>query len=72
VVLRLTPTTAELLGESANEWEALEQLVRLGQRTSAPRTEEWRLRGLASRLKVSLRVEGDVVLWTRGRKRGEE
>jgi putative FmdB family regulatory protein len=56
VILRLSLTTAELVGENAAEWQALEELVRLGQRTSAPRTEEWRLRGLATRLKVPLRV----------------
>jgi hypothetical protein len=68
MILRLTPTTAELVGENAAEWEALEKLVQLGQWTSAPRAEEWRLRGLATRLKVPLRVEG-VVLPTRPRSR---
>jgi hypothetical protein len=61
VILRPTLTTAELVGENADEWEALEQLVRLGQRTSMPRTEDWRLRGLATRLRVPLRVEGIAV-----------
>jgi hypothetical protein len=69
LILKLTLTTAELVGENADEWEALEKLVQLGQWTSAPRTEEWRLRGLATRLKVPLRVEGGVVLRTRRRTR---
>jgi len=69
VILRLTLTTAELVGESAAEWQALEQIVQLGQWTSGPRTEEWRLRGLATRLKLPLRMEGGVVLRTRARRR---
>ena len=69
VILKLTVTTAELVGENPAEWEALEQLVQVGQWTTAPRAEEWRLRYLASRLKVPLRVEG-IVPWTRGRERG--
>ena len=76
MILRLTVTTAELVGENADEWEALEQLVQLGQRTSGPRNEDWRLRGLASRLKVPLRVEGVVVVvrtrarnWTASKER---
>ena len=67
MILRLTRTTAELVGESPAEWQALEEMVQLGQRASAPRTEEWRLRGLASRLKVPLRVEEVVVVRTRAR-----
>jgi hypothetical protein len=72
VILRLTSTTAELLGETAAEWRALEQIVQLGQWTSGPRAEEWRLRLLASRLKLPLRVEGGVVLRRQSRalKRG--
>jgi hypothetical protein len=69
VILRLTLTTAELVGENAAEWQALEQVVQLGQWTSGPRTDEWRLRYLATRLKVPLRVEGGVVLRTRRRTR---
>jgi len=67
MILRLTVTTAVLFGESAEEWEALEKLVQLGQQTSAPRTEEWRLRGLAFRLKAPLRLESVV---HRARSRG--
>src|SRR5262245_11435860 len=69
MILGLTRTTAELVGESPAEWQALEQIVQLEQWTSGPRTEEWWLRGLASRLKVPLRVEGVVVVRTRARNR---
>jgi hypothetical protein len=62
VILRLTLTTAELVAESGAEWQALEQIVRLGEWTSGPRKDEWRLRYLAARLKIPLRVEGGVVL----------
>jgi hypothetical protein len=69
VILRLTLTTAELVGENPAEWETLEKLVQIGQWTSGPRNDEWRLRGLATRLKVPLRVEGGVALRTRARRR---
>jgi hypothetical protein len=58
MILRLTLTTAELVGESAAEWQVLEQMVRLGEWTSGPRKDEWRLRYLAARFKIPLRVEG--------------
>ena len=64
MVLRLTLTTAELVGENPAEWQALQQMVRLGEWTSGSRKDEWRLRHLAARLKIPLRVEG-VVLWSR-------
>jgi len=68
VILRLTLTTAELVGESAAEWHALEQMVRLGEWTSGSRKDEWRLRYLATRLKIPFRVEG-VALRSRARRR---
>jgi hypothetical protein len=61
MILRLTLTTAELVGESAAEWQALEQMVRLGEWTSGSRKDEWRLRYLAARLRIPLRVEGVIV-----------
>jgi hypothetical protein len=67
VILKLTPSSAQLVGENAAEWQALEKLVQIGQWTSGPRTEEWRLRLLATRLKVPLRVEGEAVLRRRRR-----
>ena len=36
MILRLTPTTAELVGESAAEWEALEKQVRSGGGRAVP------------------------------------
>ena len=69
MILRLTLTTAELVGESPAEWETLEKLVQIGQWTSGQRNDEWRLRGLATRLKVPLRVEGGVALRTQARRR---
>ena len=69
VILKLTLTTAELAGENPAEWEALEQLVQMGQWTTTSRADECRLRYLASRLKVPLTVEGDAVLPTRRRTR---
>jgi hypothetical protein len=50
MILRLTCTTAELLGENAAEWQVLEKQVRAGQWTSGRRAEEGRLRALAAEL----------------------
>jgi hypothetical protein len=58
--LQLTRTTAQLLGENAAEWRTLEEVVRLGQWTNGPRSDEGRLRQLAAELGVPLREE-DVV-----------
>ena len=57
MILRLTLTTADLVGESAAEWQALEQMVWLGKWTGGSRKDEWR-RYLAARFKIPLRVEG--------------
>ena len=72
MILRLTLTTAELVGESPSEWQTLEKVVRSGQWTSGPRTAEGRLRQLAAELQVPLRVEGIAVLRTRPRVRTGE
>ena len=69
MILKFTRSTAELMGESAAEWQALEKQVRLGRWTSGPRTDEGRLRQLAAELGVPLRVEGMAVLRTRDRLR---
>ena len=69
MILRLTLTTAELVGENAAEWQALEKQVRFGQWTSGPRRDEGRLRQLAAELGVALRVEGVAVLRGRARVR---
>lgn len=65
MILRLTRTTAQLVGKSTVEWQTLEKLVRLGQWTRGPRTDEARLRQLVSELGVPLRVEGGPVLRSR-------
>lgn len=67
MILRLTRTTAELLGETSAEWAQLEKCVRLGQWTSGPRMDEDRLRQIAVELGVSLRMEGVPVLRSRPR-----
>jgi hypothetical protein len=70
MIFRIPRTTVELVGEGADEWQRLEKLVRLGQRTTGPRTDESRLRQLASELlRVPLRVGGIAVLRTRSRVR---
>jgi hypothetical protein len=53
VILRLTLKTAQLVGESPAEWQALEKLVRLGEWTTGPRTDEDRLRQLVAELRRS-------------------
>jgi hypothetical protein len=65
VILRLTLTTAELVGETAVEWEALENCVRLGQWTSGPRADESRLLQIVAELRAPLRVEDIAVFRTR-------
>ena len=62
MILRLTRTTAELVRESAAEWQTLEKLVRFGQRTTGPRTDEGRLRQIATEFRVPIGVEGVVLL----------
>ena len=64
MILRLTPRTAELIGETPAEWELLEKQVRAGRWTSGPRTDAVRLRALAAELGMALREEG-VVGWKR-------
>jgi hypothetical protein len=64
VILRLTLTTAELVGESAAEWEALEKQVRLGRWTSGPRADESRLLQIVAALRAPLRVEDTAALRT--------
>jgi hypothetical protein len=60
MILRLTPTAAFPEGETAGEWQLLEQQVRVGRWTTGPRTDAERLRALATELGVALREE-DVV-----------
>jgi hypothetical protein len=50
VILRLTPKTAALVGETPAEWQLLEKQVRAGRWTSGPRTDAERLRALAAEL----------------------
>ena len=64
MILRLTPKTAALVGETPAEWQLLEKQVRAGRWTSGPRTEAERLRTLAAELGVAVREEG-VVGWKR-------
>jgi hypothetical protein len=64
VILRLTPTTAPLVGETPAEWQLLEKQVRAGRWTSGARAEEGRLRALAAEIGVVVRDEG--VVRTRG------
>jgi hypothetical protein len=69
MILRLTPTTAALVGETPAEWEKLEKQVRAGRWTSGARAEEGRLRKLAMELGVPLQVEDvGVVPWRRPRR----
>jgi hypothetical protein len=68
VILRLTPKTAALVGETPTEWELLEKQVRAGTWTTGTRGDEERLRRLAAELRVTLREEG-VVPWKRKRAR---
>jgi hypothetical protein len=58
MILRVTCTTAELLGETADEWQQLEKVVCSGQWTSGPRADKGRLPELASEIGVPLPVEG--------------
>src|SRR5437870_3687262 len=44
MILRLTPTTASLVGETAAEWQLLEKQVRAGQWTIGSRADEAKLR----------------------------
>jgi hypothetical protein len=64
LILRLTPKTAALVGETLAEWQLLEKQVRAGRWAYGPRTEEGRLRQLAVELGVPVREEG-VVGWNR-------
>jgi hypothetical protein len=68
MILRLTPKTATLVGETPAEWELLETQVRAGRWTSGPRMDAARLRDLAAELGVAVREEG-VVPWKRRRLR---
>jgi hypothetical protein len=60
MILRLTPTTAALIGETAAEWNLLEKQVSTGRWTTGARTDEGWLRQLATELGVPLREEGVV------------
>jgi hypothetical protein len=60
MILRLTPTTAALVGETPAEWQLLEKPVRAGRWTSGPRAEEGGLRTLSAELGVAVREEGVV------------
>jgi hypothetical protein len=72
MILRLTRTTAELVGETAAEWQLLEKQVRLGRWTSGPRAAEGRLRQLAAELGVPLRAEGFPVVRSRSQARARQ
>jgi hypothetical protein len=60
MILRLTPTTTTLIGETFREWELLEKQARSGRWTTGTRADEARLRALAVELRVPLREEGVV------------
>ena len=64
MILRLSLTTAALIGENAAEWQLFETQIRAGRRTTADRAEEWKLRALAAELGVQVREEG-MVPWRR-------
>jgi hypothetical protein len=68
MILRLTPKTAALVGDTPAEWQLLERQVRAGRWTCGPRMEEGRLRQLAVELGMPVREEG-VVPWRRKRPR---
>jgi hypothetical protein len=55
MILRLSPQTAALVGETPAEWELLETQVRAGRWTSGPRADAARLRALAAELGVPVR-----------------
>jgi hypothetical protein len=57
MILRLTPTTATLVGENTAEWDLLVQQVLARRWRTGPRADEGRLRALASELGVVLQVE---------------
>jgi len=67
MILRLTPTTATLVGENAAEWGLLEQQVRAGRWTTGTRADEARLRALTAELGVVLNVEAAGVVPPRRR-----
>ena len=69
MIVRLTPKTAALVGETPAEWELLETQVRTGPWTSGPRTDAGRLRALAAELGVAVR---DASGPTEASKRGFE
>jgi hypothetical protein len=69
MILRLTPTTAALLGETTAEWQLLEKQVRAERWTTGARGDEGRLRQLAAELGVVVREKG-VVPWQRPRAAG--
>src|SRR5262249_8104295 len=56
MILKLTPTSAQLVGENAREWQTLEKCVRLGQWTSGPRRDESRLGQVAAELRGQVNV----------------
>jgi hypothetical protein len=55
MILRLTPKTAALVGETAAEWELLETQVRAGRWTTGARGDVHQLRQLAAELGLTLR-----------------
>lgn len=69
MILNITRTSVELVGESADEWQKLEEVVRLGHWSAGPRTDEGRLLQLAAELHVPLRVE-DMALRRRAPRAG--
>ena len=66
MILRLTPRTAELIGETPDEWQLLEKQVQAGLRATGPREEEARLRQFAAEFGVPVREKG-AVPWKRKR-----
>jgi hypothetical protein len=59
MILRLTPTMAQFLGETPREWQALEDAARFGRWTGGPRDDALRLRRLAVELQAGARVEAE-------------
>ena len=65
MILRLTPTTVALAGETAAEWQWLETQVRAGRWTTGALADAVRLRRVALELGVPLRVDGLAPRWRR-------
>jgi transcriptional regulator with XRE-family HTH domain len=62
MILRLTPKTAALVGETPAEWQLLEKEVRAGRTKTGAREDAGRLQQLAAELGVAVREEGVVAV----------